>query len=59
VNSQVNYALPGSRWRVGAYVLNAFDKTVVANTFPVPLSNFTAASLRPPRTYGVRLSFDL
>ena len=59
VNAQASYALPGNHMKIGAYILNAFDKTVIANTFPVPLSNFTAASLRPPRTFGVRLSYEM
>jgi iron complex outermembrane receptor protein len=39
---------------IAGYVQNATNTTVIANTFAVPLSVFTAASLRPPRTYGAR-----
>jgi len=28
----------------------------VANSFAVPFTTFTAASLAPPRTYGLRVS---
>jgi len=33
------------------------DKTVMGNSFPVPFTFYTAASLRPPRTYGLRAGF--
>ncbi|RZL29143.1 MAG: TonB-dependent receptor [Sphingomonas sp.] len=53
LDGEVNLQLRGGI-TIGGYVNNATDTTVVANTFPVPLSVFTAASLRPPRTYGAR-----
>lgn len=54
VDGAVTFYSPGKRYSVGAFVNNVFDKTVIANTFPTPFSNFYSSSLRPPRTYGIR-----
>jgi iron complex outermembrane receptor protein len=56
-DATLGYHASKDRWNVTAYVNNIGDKTVVQGTFPGPLAGFalTAATLRPPRTYGVRL----
>jgi iron complex outermembrane receptor protein len=56
-DATLGYHAPKDRWNVTAYVNNIEDKTVIQGTFPGPLAGFalTAATLRPPRTYGVRL----
>ena len=45
-------------WSVSAYIDNIEDETVVASSFPEPLSGqaLVTGTLRPPRTYGVRLT---
>jgi iron complex outermembrane recepter protein len=56
-NATLGFRAPRDRWNVTAYVNNLSDKTVIAGTFPNPLAGatLTAATLRPPRTYGVRI----
>lgn len=56
VDGDVTYAFAGDRITITGYLNNAFNKTVVANSGPVPFSFYTATSLRPPRTYGARLA---
>jgi iron complex outermembrane receptor protein len=56
-DATLGYHAPQDHWNVTAYVNNIEDTTVIQGTFPGPLAGFalTAATLRPPRTYGVRL----
>jgi iron complex outermembrane receptor protein len=56
-NATLGYQAPKDRWNVTGYVNNLADRTVIAGTFPNPLAGatLTAATLRPPRTYGIRL----
>jgi iron complex outermembrane receptor protein len=56
-NATLGYRAPHDRWNVTGYVDNLSDRTVIAGTFPNPLAGaaLTAATIRPPRTYGVRL----
>jgi len=56
-NATLGYRADHDRWNVTGYVNNLSDKTVIAGTFPNPLAGatLTAATIRPPRTYGVRL----
>jgi iron complex outermembrane receptor protein len=56
-DATLGFHAPKDRWNVTAYINNISDKTVIQGTFPGPLAGFalTAATLRPPRTYGVRL----
>jgi len=57
-NADLGYHAAQDRWAVVGFVDNLADKTVVQGTFPQPLAGaaITAATLRPPRTYGVRVS---
>jgi iron complex outermembrane receptor protein len=54
----LGYKAPGERWSLSGYVENIEDKEVVQGTFPHPLAPLYAATLRPPRTYGVRLGVN-
>ena len=58
-NATLGYRAPHDRWNVTGYVNNPSDRTVIAGTFPNPLAGatLTAATIRPPRTYGVRIGF--
>ena len=56
LDAQLAYTLPGDRVTVAAFGNNLTNATTIANSFPTPFALFTSASLRPPRTYGVRVS---
>lgn len=47
---------PDDRWSVTAFVNNIEDDTVLAGAFVRPVLQTVYANLRPPRTYGVRLT---
>lgn len=49
------YYIRDSRFYVGAYIDNAFDKTALSFSFVTPFSAFLTSTLQPPRTFGVRL----
>ena len=51
---QATFFARDDRFTVGIYINNAFDKTVVGNSFPAPFSFFNTGTLRPPRTFGAR-----
>jgi iron complex outermembrane receptor protein len=51
---EFRYSAQQDRYFVAAYVNNAFDKTALSFSYPVPLSFFVVGALQPPRTYGVR-----
>lgn len=53
-DASLTYAAPSDRYYVTAFVNNIENTTVVANSFPPPLTFITVGSLRPPRTYGIR-----
>jgi iron complex outermembrane receptor protein len=53
-NASLTYSSPGDRFFVSGFANNAFNRTVIAESFPPPFSLFTIATLRPPRTYGAR-----
>ena len=54
----ITYYAPERRYFVGAFVNNAFNEGVVSSTFPTPFSLFYSATLRPPRTYGIRAGLE-
>jgi iron complex outermembrane receptor protein len=54
IDAAITYYAPQRRYYLGAFVNNMFDEAVLANTFPTPFSSFYTASIRPPRTYGLR-----
>ena len=53
-DAAVTFYASQRRFFVGAFINNAFNKTVVSSSFPTPFSLFEMGNLRPPRTYGVR-----
>lgn len=59
-DANLTYSAPDDRWSVTAYVNNIENDDVPANAFlnsAYPFVPFIAATLRPPRTYGVRAQF--
>jgi iron complex outermembrane receptor protein len=59
VNLDLSYRAPGDRWAVTGYVRNVTDE-VVRNSGSQHsfIPGLIYATLRPPRTYGVRLDFN-
>jgi iron complex outermembrane recepter protein len=57
-SADLGYHAVKDRWAVVGWINNLANKTVVQGTFPNPLAGaaLTAATLRPPRTYGIRLN---
>jgi iron complex outermembrane recepter protein len=56
-DATLTYNAPRSVWNVALYVNNLANKNVVANVFPndvYPIFSPVLATLRPPRTFGVR-----
>jgi iron complex outermembrane receptor protein len=49
---------PDGKWSLTAFVNNLTDETVLARTGTRPILNFSVATLRPPRTFGVRGTFN-
>ncbi|MGW8204958.1 TonB-dependent receptor (plasmid) [Sphingomonas bisphenolicum] len=50
---------PQDKWSVTAFINNIEDKEVLARAGTRPILDFPVGTLRPPRTYGVRLGFNL
>ena len=50
---------PQEKWSVTAFVNNIEDKEVLARAGTRPILDFPVGTLRPPRTYGVRVGFNL
>ncbi|MEH3107843.1 MAG: TonB-dependent receptor [Sphingomonas fennica] len=48
---------PGERWSIGGYVNNIENRAVKAGGLTRPIVNTTLLTLRPPRTYGVRVGY--
>ena len=57
-DATLGFHAPHDHWIVTGYVNNISNATVVQGTFPNALAGLplTAATLRPPRTYGARLT---
>ena len=55
VDVSLSFATAADRYLVTLFGHNLTDETVVSNTFVVPFSTFTVGSLRPPRTFGLRV----
>ena len=55
----IAYEAP-SHWTLSGYIENIEDEDVMQSTFPNPLAGatLTAATLRPPRTYGIRFGVN-
>ncbi|WP_088183919.1 TonB-dependent receptor [Sphingobium sp. Z007] len=50
---------PQDKWSVTAFINNIEDKEVLARAGTRPILDFPVGTLRPPRTYGVRVGFNL
>lgn len=48
---------PGKVWSITGFVNNIEDEVIFARAGNRPILNFSVATLRPPRTYGVRLGY--
>ena len=57
-DAAVTFHGPDRRFYVGAYVNNMFDETVKSQIFPTPGTNIFGTTLRPPRTYGLRVGYE-
>lgn len=55
LGASVTWTSPGDRYQVAAFGNNLTDEAVVANSFQPPFGAFVVGTLRPPRTYGLRL----
>ena len=48
---------PANRWSLTGFVNNVENRAVLARAGTRPILNFPVGTLRPPRTYGVRVGF--
>ncbi|MBA15305.1 MAG: TonB-dependent receptor [Sphingomonas sp.] len=48
---------PDKVWSITAFVNNIEDEVIFARAGNRPILNFSVATLRPPRTYGLRLGY--
>lgn len=56
-NARVTYEAPGGEWSLTGYVNNIEDKVVFANSLQSPAkAGVIYNQVRPPRTYGLRVS---
>jgi iron complex outermembrane receptor protein len=55
LGASVTWTSRDDRYHVAAFGNNLTDETVVANSFQPPFGAFVVGTLRPPRTYGLRL----
>ena len=56
VDASLTLGTVANRYSVGVFGQNVTDQTIVSNTFVVPFSTFGVGVLRPPRTFGARVS---
>ena len=55
LSASVTWTSRDNRYSVAAFGNNLTDETVVANSFQPPFGTFVVGTLRPPRTYGLRV----
>jgi iron complex outermembrane receptor protein len=55
VGASLTWNSPDERYYVAAFGNNLTDEAVVANSFQPPFGSFVVGTLRPPRTYGLRM----
>ncbi|MEP7246953.1 MAG: TonB-dependent receptor, partial [Gammaproteobacteria bacterium] len=58
VNADLGYHSAGGHWSTGAWVKNISDRAVYNDARRYGVSSFSGADIRPPRTYGVRVSYE-
>jgi iron complex outermembrane receptor protein len=57
-NADLRYHDAGGHWTVAAWVKNISDRAVYNDARRYGVSAYSGADIRPPRTYGVRLTYD-
>ena len=55
LSASMTWTSRDDRYSVAAFGNNLTDETVVANSFQPPFGTFVVGTLRPPRTYGLRV----
>lgn len=55
LSASVTWTSGDDRYYVAAFGNNLTDESVVANSFQPPFGSFVVGTLRPPRTYGLRM----
>jgi len=58
LDAYLNFSTPDKAWEVSTYINNIENQNVYAGSFSRPFYNDTYNNLRPPRTYGVRLTYN-
>ena len=58
VNADLGYHSADGHWSMTAWVKNISDRAVYNDARRYGVSSFSGADIRPPRTFGVRLSYD-
>lgn len=53
-DTALTFYAPGRTFYIGGFVNNMFDVAVKSQIFPTPGTGIYAATIRPPRTYGLR-----
>jgi iron complex outermembrane receptor protein len=56
---RVTWSSADEKYKLTAYVDNIEDEDIKASAFVQPVVGIPLVTFRPPRTYGVRLSFEL
>jgi iron complex outermembrane receptor protein len=58
VNADLGYHTSDGHWTMSAWIKNISDRAVYNDARRYGVSTFSGADIRPPRTYGVRVSYD-
>lgn len=58
-NASLTYYAADDRWSVGLWIRNIEDEAVLAATTAGQFGPYADAFVEPPRTYGLRLTFNL
>ncbi len=59
LSATVTWTSRDDRYSIAAFGNNLTDEAVVANSFQPPFGSFVVGTLRPPRTYGLRVGVRL
>jgi iron complex outermembrane receptor protein len=58
-DAYLTLSAPDRKWTLTGFVNNIENSAVIAGGLTRPIVNTTLLTLRPPRTYGVRLGFRI
>jgi len=58
VNADLGFHSAGGHWSTAAWIKNISNRAVYNDARRYGASSFSGADIRPPRTFGVRLSYD-